>query len=106
MLIMVAGPYSAPTDKERRRNLQRINQAAAEVYQKGHIPVVGVNAALPVVEAGNFEDNYDVIMGISVALAEKCDGILCLGSSRGVEMEKEIFVQKGLPVYENINSLP
>jgi hypothetical protein len=106
MLVMVAGPYSAPTDEERKHNLKKINQAAVQVYERGHIPVVGVNAALPVVEAGIFNDHYDVIMDISKALAEKCDAILCLGTSRGVEMEKEIFLRKGLPVYEDVTTLP
>ena len=106
MLIMVAGPYSAPTEEERQRNLNKINQAAAKVSEKGHIPVVGVNAALPVVDAGNFDNPYDEIMRISVALADKCDAILCLGTSRGVEMEKEIFTRKGLPIYENVSEIP
>jgi hypothetical protein len=106
MLIMVAGPYSAPTEEERRKNLKRINEAAYHVSQMGHIPVVGVNAALPVVEAGHFENPNDEIMRISLALAEKCDAILCLGTSRGVEMEKEIFMRGGLPVYEDLEELP
>ena len=106
MLIMVAGPYSAPTGEERKKNLRRINQASYQVSKKGHVPVVGVNAALPIVEAGHFDDPYEEIMRISLALAEKCDAILCLGASRGVEMEKEIFERKGLPVYEDLDELP
>lgn len=106
MLIMVAGPYSAPTEAERKNNLEKINRAAAQVVEKGHVPVVGVNAALPIVEIGHFDDEYDVIMRISVALAEKCDAILCLGTSRGVEMEKQAFVSKGLPVYEDLSEIP
>jgi len=106
MLIMVAGPYSAPTEAERKRNLVKINTAAVKVVEKGHIPVVGVNAALPIVEMGNFNNEYDVIMRISVALAEKCDAILCLGTSKGVEMEKQAFVKKGLPVYEDLSEIP
>ncbi len=71
MYIMVAGPYSAPTEKERRENLERINRAAAEVAKKGHIPVVGVNAALPVVLAGDFEDDYAELMRISLLTVER-----------------------------------
>ena len=50
MLIAVAGPYSAETTEERQRNLDAMNRAGAEVFQRGHIPVIGVNIALPVVE--------------------------------------------------------
>jgi hypothetical protein len=103
---MIAGPYSAPTEEQRKNNLEKINDAAAAVYRLGHIPVVGVNAAMPVLEAGNFDDPYDVMMRISVALAEKCDAILCLGTSRGVEMEKEAFTKRGLPVYNTLEEVP
>ena len=50
MLIAVAGPYSADTSDERQHNLDVMNKAAASVMKLGHIPVIGVNAALPVVE--------------------------------------------------------
>jgi hypothetical protein len=106
MLIMVAGPYSAPTEEKRQNNLRIINLAAARVAAKGHVPIVGVNAALPVVDAGSFDNPYDETMRISLALAEKCDAILCLGSSRGVAMEREIFVEKGLPVYNDVDEIP
>jgi len=106
MLIMVAGPYSAPTEKERQENLRTINQAAVKVSKRGHIPVVGVNAALPIVNEGDFTSPYDEIMRISLALAERCDAILCLGTSKGVEMERKIFIDKGLPVYESLDELP
>ena len=106
MLIMVAGPYSAPSKAERQKNLTTINRAAVQVVEKGHIPVVGINAALPIIEMGNFDNEYDVIMDISVALAEKCDAILTLGTSKGVEMEKQAFVKKGLPVFETLDQIP
>jgi hypothetical protein len=105
MLIMVAGPYSAPTEKERRENLERINRAAAEVAKTGHVPVVGVNAALPVVLAGDFEDDYAEIMRISLAIADRCDAILVLGKSKGVDKEKEIFVRKGQKVYTDVDDI-
>ena len=47
MLIAVAGPYSADTLEQRQRNLDAMNEAAAGVMNRGHIPVIGVNAALP-----------------------------------------------------------
>jgi hypothetical protein len=38
MLIAVAGPYSADTEEKRTANPDAVNIAAAEVYNKGHIP--------------------------------------------------------------------
>jgi hypothetical protein len=108
MKIMVAGPYSAPTEEQRRANAARLNGAAARVLQRGHTPLIGLNAALPVVQAAGLEGEaaYDVIMRISFALADACEGILCVGTSKGVEAEKEIFLRRGLPVYTDLSELP
>ena len=32
MKIAIAGPYSAPTGKERQHNLDALNEAAASIY--------------------------------------------------------------------------
>ena len=106
MFIMISGPYSAPKEEERQKNLQKINRAAAEVAKKGHIPVVGINAALPIVRTGMFDDESKEIMRISLALAEKCDAILCLGKSKGVDMERKVFLMRDLQIFEDINDIP
>ena len=49
-LIAIAGPYYANTEKQRPRNLHKMNKVALKIYEMGHIPVIGVNAALPVVQ--------------------------------------------------------
>lgn len=107
MLIAVAGPYSADTPEQRQRNLKAMNKAAAGVMMRGHIPVIGVNAALPVVECLPAEVNrYEAIMAISLALVDKCEAILVIGESPGVTRERELVRSKGLPVYLNINDIP
>jgi hypothetical protein len=107
VLIAVAGPYSAETQEQRQRNLDAINQAAAAVMKLGHIPVVGVNAALPVVEClGQDANQYEAIMAISIAVVDKCDAILIIGESAGVKRELELIEAKGLPVYRNIKDVP
>jgi len=50
MLIALAGPYTADTEEKKKQNLEAMNEAAAGVYEKGHIPVIGVNAVLFVTE--------------------------------------------------------
>lgn len=107
MLIAVAGPYSADTPEQRQRNLDAMNQAAAGVMKLGHIPVIGVNAALPVVEClGPDANQYEAIMAISIALVDKCDAILVIGDSAGVNRERGLIEAKGLPVYCNIKDIP
>ena len=107
MLIAVAGPYSAETAEQRQHNLEAMNKAAAAVMKRGHVPVIGVNAALPVLEWLEPEvDRYEAIMTISLALVDKCDAILVIGESRGVDRERDLIRSKGLPVYEDVNEVP
>lgn len=107
MLIAVAGPYSADTAEQRRRNLDVMNQAAVQVMSLGHIPVIGVNAALPVVECLEpGADQYEAMMTISLALVDKCDAILVIGESAGVNRERDLIASKGLPVYRAVSEIP
>lgn len=106
MLIAVAGPYSAPTEEGQQRNLDLMNSAAAEVIRRGHIPVIGVNAALPVVEALGPDDRYDTIMAISLALVGRCDAILMIGESPGANRERDLVASKGLAVYHSLDAIP
>jgi hypothetical protein len=106
MLIAVAGPYSAETQEQRQRNLDALNEAAAAVLKLGHIPLVGVNTALPVVECLDTDsDRYEAMMTISLALVDKCDAILMIGSSPGANRERDLVKAKGLPVYENVDAI-
>ena len=107
MLIAVAGPYSADTPEQRQRNLDEMNKAAARVMSLGHIPMIGVNAALPVL--GCLEPNvnqYEAMMAISLALVDKCDAILVIGESAGVNRERDLIESRGRPVYLSVDEIP
>ncbi len=107
MIIGVAGPYSAPTEEQRNKNFEAMNIAAAKVYEKGHIPFIGLNMALPIVDKTDFYgDDYAVIMDISLAVMDKCDAILMLGESPGANRERDMILAKGLPVYYSIDEIP
>lgn len=106
MIIGVAGPYSAPTEEQRQHNLDAMNKAAAALLEMGHIPLIGMNAALGVVNAANVPDRYKAIMDISLAVIDACEAILIIGESKGVAMERELVEAKGLPVYYSINEVP
>lgn len=106
MIIGVAGPYSAPTESQRKLNLDAMNAAAALLLERGHIPVIGMNAAIPVLEKVNIADRYKATMDISLAVINACEAILILGESPGVLKEKELIMSKGLPVYYNISEVP
>lgn len=106
MLIAVAGPYNADSDEQKAKNLKAMNIAAAAVYKKGHIPVIGVNASLYVADELPQIDRRKVISDISFAIVERCDAILMVGSSPGADHERKIIEGKGLPVYDSVNDIP
>jgi hypothetical protein len=106
MLIAVAGPYSADTEEKRRQNLKAMNAAAARVYLKGHIPVIGINAALFVADEPDSSIRRDALNEISFAVVEKCDAIHIIGSSPGADIERRIIEEKGLPVYYSVDDIP
>jgi hypothetical protein len=105
MLIMISGPASADSEEERAENLAKLNLAAAEVFKKGHIPLVGVNAAGPVIEQAGVRDHYEAVMRICEALAERCDAVLVIGESPGAGHEREVFERRGCPVYLRLDEI-
>ena len=69
--------------------------------------MIGVNAALPVVERlGPDANRYEAMMAISLALVDKCDAILIIGESAGVNREREVIRSKGLAVYGDLSEIP
>jgi ligand-binding sensor domain-containing protein len=106
MLIAVAGPYNADTEEQKAANLKAMNIAAAAVYRKGHLPVIGVNASLYVANELTYTERKKVISDISYAIVERCDAILIIGSSPGADYERELISSQGLPVYNSIDEIP
>jgi hypothetical protein len=111
MWVMVAGPYTAGGADAARRaaNLRALNEAAAALHRMGHVPVIGVNMALPMIEAaGGDRAAFDAIMmPLSLALAERCDACLRIGgASAGADAEAARFAARGLPVYRRLGEVP
>jgi len=105
---MVSGPYTsgASSPDGRAANLRAMNRAAAEVWALGLVPVIGVNMALPLIEATGPETYGSVMMPLSLALAERCDACLRIGGrSQGADDEAEVFRRQGKPVFSSISEL-
>jgi hypothetical protein len=106
MVIGVAGPYSADTAEQRQQNLDRMNEVAARLLSKGHIPLIGINAALPVLAKAATANRYKAIMDISMAVTDACEGLLMLAESLGANRERDLMLSKGLPVFYSIDEVP
>jgi hypothetical protein len=106
MIIGVAGPYSAPTEEQRQKNLDAMNIAAARILEMGHIPIIGMNAALLVLLHAKIDDVYKAAMDISLAVIDKCEALLLLAESPGANKERDLVLSKGLPVFYRLEDVP
>lgn len=111
MWIMIAGPYRAgATDPEARAaNLRKLNEAAVALLRAGHVPIIGVNMALPMIDAaGGTVAAYEEIMApVSLALVDRCDACLRIGGlSRGADDEVERFEATGRTVFRSLDEIP
>jgi len=106
MVIGIAGPYSASSEEQKKENLDALNAMAARLLELGHIPLIGVNAALPVVQKSQIPDRYQSIMDISIAVMRACDGLLVIAESPGAIKERDFAIQRGIPVYYAVEEIP
>jgi len=109
MWIMVSGPYTAgaPTAEARAANLEAMNRASLEVLARGHLPLVGVNVALPLIRVAGEARFDELMMPISLAVAARCDACLRIGGpSRGADDEVALFRAAGKPVYFSLDEIP
>ena len=109
MWILIAGPYTAGgADAElRAARLDDMNAAAVEVFRRGHVPIIGVNAALPMIDVAG-QDSYDeIMMPLALQLADRCDAVLRIGEpSAGADEEMQRVADRGKPVYRSIADIP
>jgi hypothetical protein len=109
MWIMVSGPYTAggASAEARKENLAAMNRAAVALLRMGHTPVIGVNAALPMIEVAGDAAFAEIMMPVSLALAERCDACLRIGGpSQGADQEMDAIRRRGKPVYARLDDVP
>ncbi len=108
MWIMVSGPYRSggATAEARARNLAEMNQVALALFRAGHVPVIGVNLALPLIEAAGPDAYDEIMMPLSLHLAERCDCLRVGGPSPGADDEAARFRASGRPVYTALAQVP
>ncbi|MEQ1871734.1 MAG: hypothetical protein ABL961_17090 [Vicinamibacterales bacterium] len=106
---MVAGPYrsGAASAAECQANLDRLNKIALGIFEKGHTPVIGVNLALPVIRVAGVPRYEEIMMPLSLRLADRCDGVIrAPGISAGADLEVERIRAAGGRVFRDIDEIP
>lgn len=106
MIIAVAGPYSAGTELQKQKNLDALHAAAFEILRKGHTPLIGLNAALPIAKLLPIEEQYETVMAISMAQLKACDALFLLAESPGALRECRYMQSMGKPIYTNLDAIP
>ncbi|WP_341955756.1 DUF4406 domain-containing protein [Microbacterium sp. LWH13-1.2] len=112
LLILIAGPYRSGTGGDPAliaRNLERLEEAAAPIHRRGHVPMIGEWVALPILRGMDDADaaDGDVMYETARRLLEHCDAVLRLaGESAGADKDVEIALERGLPVYRSIEEIP
>lgn len=115
MMILIAGPYRSGTGDDPAKmaeNLARLEAAAWPIFRKGHVPMIGEWAALPILRgAGGGVPGTPVYDGVmhptAHRLLAKCDGVLRLdGASAGADQDVRIARERGLPVWHDLADIP
>lgn len=113
--ILVAGPLRGGTDDEPDRiaaNIARMEEAAALLFEMGHLPIVGEWLSLPLIErAGSTrvgDEAYERIQHpLGMRLVRKCDAVLRLpGPSIGSDLMVATAREAGIPVREAVRDFP
>ena len=107
--VMIAGPWSSGGAGEvtRQANLARLDEVALAVLRRGHLPIVGVNLALPLARAATPAERDALVLEVSLAAAERCDAVLRIeGVSAGADREVARIAARGGAVFHHLDELP
>lgn len=115
MLILIAGPVRSGTEGDPvliHANMRKLDEAALQVYHKGHTPVIGEWLALPLAAAAGSQAIGDEISEadlypVAHRLIQHCDAILRMpGASHGANNDIRIGRELGLNIYSHIDEIP
>jgi len=115
MMILVAGPYRSGTNDDPKliaANVKAMTDAALELYEMGHLPVLGEWFALPLIEAAGSKKVGDDIFNkifhpVAVQLINHCDAVLRIGGpSAGADEMVNTGRAKGKVIFYDIKEIP
>lgn len=113
-MILIAGPYRSGTqDKPEliEKNVEAMQDMAWQIYQTGHLPVLGEWFALPLIQTAGSQEMGDDIWNelfhpVAIRLIDKCDAILRIGgASSGADEMVRIGSEKGKKIYYSLEEV-
>jgi len=114
-MILVAGPYRSGTNDQAElieKNVKAMTDTALQLYQMGHLPVLGEWFALPLIEAAGSKAIGDAIFNsmfhpIAIQLIDHCDAVLRIGGpSTGADEMVNVGLSKGKRIFKGIDEVP
>jgi hypothetical protein len=115
LMILVAGPYRSGTNDQPElieKNVKAMTDTALQLYQMGHLPVLGEWFALPLIEAAGSKAIGDAIFNsmfhpIAIQLIDHCDAVLRIGGpSTGADEMVNVGLSKGKRIFKGIHEVP
>jgi hypothetical protein len=115
MMILVAGPYRSNTQDRPEKiaaNMRQMNEAALQIFRRGHIPITGESLALPLIELAGSRNIGDaafeaIFHPLAERLVGRCDGCLRIGGvSTGADRMVAIAEQHQRIIFRDINDIP
>ena len=115
LMILVAGPYRSGTNDDPTRiaaNVKAMTDAALEIYNIGHLPVLGEWFALPLIEAAGSKKIGDEVFNkifhpIAVQLIDHCDAVLRIGGpSSGADEMVNAGKAKNKTIFYRLEEIP
>ena len=115
MLVLIAGPYRSGTDGEPDKiasNLYALELAALALYRRGHMPMIGEWAALPLASQAGSVSSGDAIAQeflypVAERLLQHCQAVWRIeGDSKGADEDVRRARSLGLPVYRSLEEVP
>jgi hypothetical protein len=109
MKIYVAGPYSADTEEQRRKNTENAIHAGLALFEKGHYPFIPHTTHYVeeyASETDDFDMTYEDYLDWDEAFLLDCDALLHLASSPGADRERRLAEKLGMEIYNQIEDVP
>lgn len=114
MMILISGPYRSGTNNDpdlMAANLKRLEEAALQVYARGHLPMIGEWIALPLMRRAGMREVGDEVYveyayPASHRLLRACDAILRIeGYSLGADQDVRLARELGMAVFNDVEEI-
>ena len=114
-MILVAGPYRSGTGDDPHlieANVKAMTDTALDLYERGHLPVLGEWFALPLIAAAGSKQTGDAVFNrifhpVAVQLIDHCDAVLRIGgASAGADEMVSTGLAKGKQIFYSKDDVP